>query len=331
MAVAGDTLRVYTLETGKEVPKATAPVPTPANFQWKANGNELLFRDERVGVMNPDLGKQRTLFTPKYPHPPLPKLTSNKLPAPDTPDSSPAPEWDEDGTVLSEDGTRLLGFILRDNSATKVRNHSVVVWDVPTGRLLGTVALPDEPYVPGVPRVRGAAPLKPNGARKTAQLVPNEKKHERFAVSEDGKRVAIGDAAGVVRVYDIANPKTDGGVAGRPAAADEFAVGTVWKGEKHRNETNKTMPAALKVTERDGKRFKGELTLDANTVNVVAGTLTADGKIVWDTTEVVKGATNQPVAGTLDGTRIAVKFAVTVRSNGKSYTATGTIKLSKSE
>jgi CHAT domain-containing protein/tetratricopeptide (TPR) repeat protein len=104
-------------------------------------------------------------------------------------------------------------------------------------------------------------------------------------------------------------------------------VGSIWRGEKHRNEANRTMPAMLKITERDGDNFKGEFTFDRNNVNAVAGTI-ANGKIAWQTTKILRGNVNQPTTGTLKENSIDAKFNLVTRSGKKTYAATGTIKLS---
>ena len=87
------------------------------------------------------------------------------------------------------------------------------------------------------------------------------------------------------------------------------------------------MAATLKITERDSTSFKGEFTFAQNNVNAVAGTI-SDGKINWRTTKVLQGALNQPTTGTLKDNTINAKFKLVTRSGKKTYTATGTIKLS---
>ena len=59
----------------------------------------------------------------------------------------------------------------------------------------------------------------------------------------------------------------------RPANLD-LPVGSIWKGTKHNDQRNVNMPAALKITERDGATFKGEFAFGDRghrSINVVAG------------------------------------------------------------
>jgi CHAT domain-containing protein len=114
---------------------------------------------------------------------------------------------------------------------------------------------------------------------------------------------------------------------GLPVGQSGLPVGSIWQGQKHRDQTKKTMSAMLKITERDGASFKGEFTFDQNNVNAVAGTI-ADGKIAWQTTKVLRGNANQPTTGTLKENTIDAKFNLVTRNGKKTYTATGTIKLS---
>ena len=52
------------------------------------------------------------------------------------------------------------------------------------------------------------------------------------------------------------------GSQARPASLD-LPVGSIWKGNKHREQGNVTMPAVLKITERDGSSFQGRIRLSA--------------------------------------------------------------------
>jgi hypothetical protein len=122
------------------------------------------------------------------------------------------------------------------------------------------------------------------------------------------------------------------GTLSRPANLD-LPVGSIWKGIKHNDQRNATMPAVLKITERDGATFKGEFTFGDRphrSTNVVAGTFN-DGKIEWDAREVTKGVANQPTTGTLKGDTIDATFKLVTQNGNKKLTSTGTIKLTKSE
>jgi WD40 repeat protein len=332
LAAVGNALRIFALEPDKEVPAAVVRdvAAGSGHLQWLADGKALVLQERRdVAVLDPKTGERKDRFTLLYPRRPAPKPAGNRLPPPE-PQETDAPEgWLEHQITLSADGSRLAAHILREHEKDKVRNNAVVVWDVPSRRRIGVLPLPDDTYNPKdkVLIQRFGPPLLLQTGRGSDL---------RIALSGDGKRLAVGDAAGVVRVYDVAqiaaNTKEDGTkpAAVKPEAGDPLAVGSLWKGEKHRNETDRTVPATLKITERDGPRFKGEFTFDSTNVNAVEGTF-ADGKIEWSTTKALQGNANQPTAGTLKDGAIDAKFNLVVRKGDKTYTATGTVKLTKSE
>ncbi|WP_020474613.1 WD40 repeat domain-containing protein [Zavarzinella formosa] len=322
-AAYGQGLNIYSPDAGKVPLKPPGDVVIEELMQWRPDGKTFLIHQSNgIAVYNPQTGKSTVVFSPKYPARPAPKPAGNKLPSPYDADSLP-PDWHADMDVFSRDGSRYLSFVWFDDNAARVRRNRVFVWDIADKSLVGLFQLPDEPYDLGKPAPKPAGKNAPIRKPNLERIVP-------VSVSADGKKVAIGGAGGVTRIYDVSAVKTVNPVVVKPApAADRLTIGSVWKGEKHRNETNKTMPAILKITERDGTHFKGELTTDGANVSAVAGTV-ADGKIKWDTTKVLKGNSNQPMSGTLDGDSIHAKFDITVRANGKTYTATGIIKLTKS-
>jgi CHAT domain-containing protein len=127
------------------------------------------------------------------------------------------------------------------------------------------------------------------------------------------------------------SPPTGNSTEKDSKSGDALPVGSTWTGKKHRDQGNKTMPATLKVTERNGTSFKGEFTFDKDNVNAVAGTI-SEGKIEWRTTKVLKGNENQPTKGTINGSAIDATFNLVVRAaGGKTLTATGTIQLRMAE
>ena len=111
---------------------------------------------------------------------------------------------------------------------------------------------------------------------------------------------------------------------------DALPVGSIWKGERHLDQGDKTVPATLKITARDGPSFKGEFAFDKGNVNEVAGTLT-DQKIEWRTTKVLQGDPNQETIGTLNENSIDATFKFVPRKRKKKHTVSGTIKLSSAD
>ncbi|WP_020471533.1 WD40 repeat domain-containing protein [Zavarzinella formosa] len=316
LLVVGQSMRIFSVDAAKEVitPSAAIPIiPDAGKLEWTSDGKGFNYFNEGVGAYDLASGKRKILFAPKDPQPPIPKPVGKQLPLP--PELQPS--WTLEMQLLSGDGTRLLHYGTMMDDRAKVRHNRVVVWDVPGKKLIGVFPLPDEPFDNG----------KPKPDKRPATMTFNDLENDLIiALSRDGRQLAVGDTVGVVRIYDVSHALG----AASPDATDPLAVGSFWKGEKHRNETNKTMSASLKITERKGSSFKGEFKYDGAHVCEVEGKLT-DGKIEFNTTKVLKGNAHQPTSGSLDGNSIKAKFDVTVKSNGKSYTATGTVKLTKSE
>ena len=236
---AFEPLRMLSLESGKGAPAVTVlekgGIPLPGVVEWPSDGRTLVLRDgPTFEVIDPATGRDKESFkismsqlqgaplqggppaglpqqgrapgqASQVPQPPAPMPRPRKgggglplpprpgptrLPPPDTTAEDVPQNFRGPRTALSADGTRFALYLQVARDAKRVVENRVVVWDVGTRKLLGRVRLPDEPYS----LYKGHAPW---GWKKDAT-----EPSSALALSGDGKRVAVSDAVGTVRVYD---------------------------------------------------------------------------------------------------------------------------------
>jgi WD40 repeat protein len=206
---SGQKLRVFPLEPNQEEPTATVSVVSPGRgeFIWLSDGKSLALRNHRqISLGDPQTGKFHEAFTLNYPRGPKDPQTGRFDETViqtdrDLPTLIPS-GWNEHQITLSADGSRLAAQLIREHVKEKVRNNCIVIWDVASRSLIGVFQLPDDTYNPQTNLIR-QNPFP--GIEFTPIL--RETGHGsdlRIALSGDGKRLAAADAAGVVRVYKVA-------------------------------------------------------------------------------------------------------------------------------
>ena len=225
-------LKMLSLEPGSSTPTVTilekGGIPLPARMEWPGDGGTLILRNIRAfDTFDPTTGRSKEVFKIPFPNsltdptgvtaqPPRESGTPPRTPGnfpqigsrpPPTRFPSPRssadenPGFGESQSTLSADGSRLAVYLVfvksdaPDNNinapgAKGVTENRVAIWDVGTRRPLGIIRLPDEPYSQREQFRRGNTENK-------AKDRPNA-----LALSGDGKRLAVSDADGNVRVYD---------------------------------------------------------------------------------------------------------------------------------
>lgn len=240
-------LRLLTLEAGKFVPTVTvlerAGIALPQKLEWPTDGRTLVVRDERsFQTVDPTTGRNKEVF--KIPFPPFPTAASSSESAPPNRSSSasaklpnglrlpPRPaanhfanpdttaddvpaNYREPETTLSADGSRFATYFIYDREGKRVRENRVGIWDVGSRRLLGVLRLPDEEYSPNGLK-------KPQHWKNDARVRTN-----KIALSGDGRRIAVSDSVGTVRIYDttaLSGPEDTRAVTATNAASADVAT-----------------------------------------------------------------------------------------------------------
>jgi hypothetical protein len=200
LAAVGHALRIFALEAGKDVPTVVVEGQGGGDgtFEWLSGGKALVFQNGRdLWPIDPKTGTRKLGFTLTYPRPPPPKPVGNLLPLPQGPETAVPEGWDEHQIVLSANGSRLAAHVIREHEKEKFRNNAVILWDVAARRRVGAYKLPDDTYHPGTVVIRQllAPPIL---------LGTGHESDIRIALSGDGKRLAVADETGSVRVYSTA-------------------------------------------------------------------------------------------------------------------------------
>ena len=220
-------LRMLTLEAGKYEP-TVALLPDPNTkfgaLRWPTSGKFLVLHSGRtVELVDSNTGKSQGmpfhLRYPPPPPPPPPPPNSKLLPLPPANNLLPGGEprdYFEPQWALSADGSRLATHFAHDRQDRLGRENRVVIWDVPSQRPLGVVALANEP-----PALFGRNPKYPAGYGSYTNYTAL-----RIDLSGNGHRLAVSDMTGTVRVYDVSRlsgtavPQS----AGPPPEAERAAI-----------------------------------------------------------------------------------------------------------
>jgi WD40 repeat protein len=309
VAVGNNGLRIFALEEGKDMPTVTAPGERggdEAHFDWLSGGAALVFQTGRdITLLDAKTTKKIDSFTLTYPRPPPPKPMGNLLPLPQGPDTAVPDGWNEHQITLSADGSRLAAHVIREHEKEKRRDNAVILWDVRAQRRVGVYKLADDTFNPGTVVIKQllAPPIL---------LGTGHGSDVRIALSGDGKRVAVADGTGTVRVYSTAQieARTRQTDPKPPPITDRLTAGSVWqrvKGPPSKLQLP-PIPQTMKVTERDGKHFKAELTFDDKNVTETAG-LIEGGEVSFGPGKAMKGAAQQPQPAALKGDSLEWTFS----------------------
>jgi WD40 repeat protein len=200
LAALGEGLRIFALEASTDVPKVVVKgsEKRDGRLEWLSGGKYLVAQSGRqIFPLDPNTGNWKVGFTLAYPRPPQAKPMGNLLPLPQGPETEAPEGWAEHQIVLSADGSRLAAHGIREHEKEKMRNNVVVLWDVPAQRRVGAYKLADDNFNPGTVVIKQLiAPPILVGTGHGSDL--------RIALSGDGKRLAVADAEGAVRVYSTA-------------------------------------------------------------------------------------------------------------------------------
>ncbi len=205
LAAMGKSLQIFTLIPDKEIPGSLLGEASPTgfakggytgedNFQWLPDNKSLIYQLGRdILMLDPNAGNKQDQFTLHYPARPAPEPSDNKLPPPDSgiPGAGNLEGWHEHQIIMSTDGSRLAAHIIGSDEREKERKNAVVIWDVPAHQKIGFLALP--PQVATLQK----SPRNIAGASDRGRSV-------KIALSGDGKRLAVADASGEIRVFDVA-------------------------------------------------------------------------------------------------------------------------------
>lgn len=225
-------LKLLTLEASKSEPTVTVlqkeGIPLPARLEWLSDGRSIILRDGGTfEVIDPSTGRKRDYFKIAVPmpsgsapsgevarqpgrpaeQPPIKLPNGVKLPLMPPPNRFPQPDSAPDQlpdnvvaprSVLSADGSRLAIHFVYYRDKKLIIEHRVGIWDVGTRRLVGTLRLPDQDYRPSSESALHSFGIDQGWREKVRDHLT------ALAMSGDGKRLAVSDQIGTVRVYDTA-------------------------------------------------------------------------------------------------------------------------------
>jgi WD40 repeat protein len=316
-AVGPNGLRIFALEDGKDTPAVTAPnepYTDEAHFDWLSGGTALVFQSGRdITLLDAKTTRKIDRFTLTYPRPPPPKPAGNLLPLPQGPETDSPEGWNEHQITLSADGSRLAAHVIREHEKEKMRNNAVILWDVAAQRRVGVYKLPDDTFNPGMQVIKQllAPPIL---------IGTGHESDVRIDLSGDGKRLAVADETGTVRVYSTARieARTRQTDPKPPPITDRLTAGSVWNRVK--GPPSKLLlppiPQSMKVTERNGGHFKAELTFDEKNVTEATGFI-EKGEVSFAPVKALKDATQQLQPAALKGDSLEWTFSGPVFPKGR--------------
>jgi len=303
---ASKPLKVLTLEEGKDAPTVATlekgGIALPGRLEWPAGGKTLIVRDGRsFELFDSATGKSKETFklpmlelqpaasggepaSPAGGPAPQPKRLPNGITLPTRPPptrfalpnstgpGSDAPQnYFEPQSSLSSDGSRLAVYFIYGRENKRVIESRIGIWDVAGRRLLGTIRLPDEDYPPV--NIGDTAVWKREVAERPRGL----------ALSGDGKRLAVSDENGTVRVFDTTSITE---ISNVPVASS--AKATPAEIAKVRSEFERAVQQARKellgmFDSAIGQRERTSAKAQAAILKKEKGRFERDGLIPWST------------------------------------------------
>jgi WD40 repeat protein len=201
----GGILKLWNLETAKETATLKGVKPNDSGefsapqLAWLSDSKTLILRrSTSVEIWTTAKEERQDAFLLVAPRKPVPE--GSPLPS-----DAERLSWASGGqSVLSADGKRMLVYdITFDDSVKPPRfEHQVVIWDVISRRRRGILELPATKWSGG--RYGRKFATVGEVVQAGSEQMVDHNLDSWIAVSPNSKLLAVGDAAGEVRLYDVA-------------------------------------------------------------------------------------------------------------------------------